>query len=249
VLEELRGAGGQLVTSRIAPHSWRIEGATACLRGLVKAGKIYLQDEASQLVAHVLDARPGERILDACAAPGSKTTHIATMTPEISLIVAGDLYEHRLRVVLEAGARQGIERLRAVAHDAETALPFEAGTFNRVLVDAPCTGTGTLRRNPEIRWRITPEDISASSKRQTNILSNVARLLKRGGRLVYSTCSVEREENEDVISRFLHENAGFTQLTTNVRPGLRTVENEAARIWPHRDGADGFFIASFERRM
>jgi 16S rRNA (cytosine967-C5)-methyltransferase len=248
VLEELRAAGGRIVPSRIAPEAWRIEGAGASLREQARAGKVYLQDEASQLVAHVLAAQPGERVLDVCAAPGSKTTHIATMTPGISMIVAGDLYEHRLRVVVEAGARQGIKRLRVVAHDAETALPFDAGSFERVLVDAPCTGTGTLRRNPEIRTRITARDISALSESQQSILSNAALMLRRGGRLVYSTCSVEREENEDVVSRFLAENTDFRPSPLSVPASLQTDDNAAARIWPHRDGADGFFIAAFEHR-
>ncbi len=247
VLDDLCAAGGVISRSQIAPEAWRIEGAGGDLRRLAREGKIYLQDEASQLVAHVLDARKGERVLDVCAAPGSKTTHIATMTPAISLIVAGDVHEHRLRTVLEAGARQEIKTLRAVVHDAETALPFAENSFDRVLVDAPCTGTGTLRRNPEIRWRITNQDISELSMRQQRILGQSAMMVKRGGRLVYSTCSVEREENEEVVARFLDGNADFKQISLAI-PATLTVDNGAARIWPHRDGADGFFIASFERR-
>jgi 16S rRNA (cytosine967-C5)-methyltransferase len=247
VLEALRAAGGQLQRSRIAPDAWRIEGAGAPLRAFALAGKVYIQDEASQLVAHVLDAQGGERVLDVCAAPGSKTTHIAARTPGISLIVAGDVYEHRLRTVLVAGARHGIKTLHVVAHDAEAALPFAEGSFNRVLVDAPCTGTGTLRRNPEIRWRITAEDILELSRRQQRILSNAARMLGRGGRLVYSTCSVEREENEDVVSRFLYENSDFIQSPLGAVSSLRD-SGSAARIWPHKDGADGFYITCLERR-
>ncbi|MBA2732693.1 MAG: 16S rRNA (cytosine(967)-C(5))-methyltransferase RsmB, partial [Acidobacteria bacterium] len=155
ILEELRAAGGVLVSSEVAPNAWRIEGAGALQRQLVREGKIYLQDEASQLVAHVLDAQAGERVLDVCAAPGSKTTHVASRTPDLSLIVAGDLHEHRLRTVMEAGERQAIKTLQAMVHNAENALPFTENSFDRVLVDAPCTGTGTLRRNPEIRWRIS----------------------------------------------------------------------------------------------
>jgi 16S rRNA (cytosine967-C5)-methyltransferase len=247
VLDELRAADGVVSRSEIAPDAWRIEGAGAILRRLAREGKIYLQDEASQLVAHVLGARAGERVLDVCAAPGSKTTHIASRTPRLSLIVAGDVHEHRLLTVLEAGARQEIKQLRAVVHDAETALPFAENSFDRVLVDAPCTGTGTLRRNPEIRWRITNRDIFDLSRRQQRILCQSARMVKSGGRLVYSTCSVEREENEEVVARFLDENAGFKQLPLNVPTNLRQASG-AARIWPHRDGADGFFIACFERR-
>ncbi len=247
VLDELRAAGGTISPSQIAPDAWRIEGAGGVLRRLAREGKIYLQDEASQLVAHVLDAGAGERVLDVCAAPGSKTTHIATMTPGLSLIVAGDVHEHRLLTVLEACARQEIKTLRAVVHDAEIALPFAENSFDRVLVDAPCTGTGTLRRNPEIRWRITTRDIFDLSGRQQRILGQSAMMVKRGGRLVYSTCSVEREENEEVVARFLDENADFNQVPLAI-PANLTVDNGAARIWPHRHGADGFYIASFERR-
>jgi 16S rRNA (cytosine967-C5)-methyltransferase len=247
VLDELCAAGGALSPSEIAPGAWRIEGAGAVLRRLAREGKIYLQDEASQLVAHVLDAQAGERVLDVCAAPGSKTTHVATRTPELSLIVAGDVHEHRLRTVLEAGARQEIKTLRAVAHDAENALPFAERSFERVLVDAPCTGTGTLRRNPEIRWRITNRDIFDLSMRQERILNQSALMLKRGGRLVYSTCSVEREENEEVVARFLDQNADFKQVPLSLYANL-SGDDGAARIWPHKQGADGFFIAAFERR-
>jgi 16S rRNA (cytosine967-C5)-methyltransferase len=247
VLDELQAVGGVLLPSVITPDAWRIEGAGSLLRKLAREGKIYLQDEASQLVAHVLDAQAGERVLDVCAAPGSKTTHVATRTPEIELIVAGDVYEHRLRTVLEAGARQEIKTLRAVVHDAESSLPFAESSFDRVLVDAPCTGTGTLRRNPEIRWRITDRDINELSARQKRILGNAARMVRRGGRLVYSTCSVEPEENEEVVSGFLEENAEFRPLSLKM---LATPEGEGkgVRIWPHRQGAEGFFIASFERQ-
>jgi 16S rRNA (cytosine967-C5)-methyltransferase len=246
VLAELRAGSGRLVRSRIVPNAWRIEGAGTRLRALASAGKVYLQDEASQLVAHVLDAQAGERVLDVCAAPGSKTTHIATKTPGISLIVAGDVHEHRLRTVLEAGSRQGVETLRAVVHDGEADLPFAEGSFDRVLVDAPCTGTGTLRRNPEIRWRITAHDVQELSARQQRILSNAARLLRRGGRLVYSTCSVEPEENEHVLSRFLDENSDFRQSSLSMGESFERERLVPARIWPHKEGADGFFIASLE---
>jgi 16S rRNA (cytosine967-C5)-methyltransferase len=247
VLDELRAAGGFLVASQIVADAWRIEGAGGVLRKLAREGKIYLQDEASQLVAHVLDARKGERVLDVCAAPGSKTTHIATRAEGLSLIVAGDLHEHRLRTVLEAGARQEITSLRAVVHDAERALPFADGSFDRVLVDAPCSGTGTLRRNPEIRWRITNRDIKELTARQERILGQAARVVRNGGRLVYSTCSVEPEENEGVVARFLDQFANFKQLPVTAHARLSS-DGRAARIWPHRNGADGFFIACFERR-
>jgi 16S rRNA (cytosine967-C5)-methyltransferase len=244
-LDELRGAGGQLEASRVAPGAWRIAGASALLRRLAREGRVYIQDEASQLVAHVLGARAGERVLDACAAPGSKTTQIADSANDDALVVACDLYGHRLRTLLESCARQGLKGVRGVIHDAAQALPFAPQSFNRVLVDAPCTGTGTLRRNPEIRWRIRAEDVLALQAIQLRILRNSARAVRPGGRLVYSTCSVEPEENEEVVAQFLREASGWRPGEISV--GSLQSANGMARTWPQREGTDGFFIAAFER--
>ncbi len=249
LIEELRDAGLSLAPSRVAPGAWRVEGgAGARLRGLASEGKIYLQDEASQLVAHILGARAGERVLDACAAPGSKTTHAAALAGDRALFVAGDLYEHRLRTVAETCARLGVRSVRAVALDAERALPFADGAFDRVLVDAPCTGTGTLRHNPEIRRRLALENIRELSEVQSRILSEAARVVRPGGRLVYSTCSVEREENEEVIDRFLNTHAEFSQLTATPAPPEILLPSGAARTWPQRDDVDGFFVAALGRK-
>jgi ubiquinone/menaquinone biosynthesis C-methylase UbiE len=155
------------------------------LRALAHEGVVYTQDEASQLVGRVVGAREGERVLDVCAAPGSKATQVAVLTGDRAEIVAGDLYDHRLRVVVESAARQGIENVAVVAFDAEgAALPFVEKSFDRVLVDAPCTGTGTLRHNPEIRWRLAFSDIAELAARQSLILANAARVVRPGGRLV-----------------------------------------------------------------
>lgn len=249
VLEELRAKGGELSPSRIAQSAWRIHGAGALVRRLAQEGLIYIQDEASQLVAQVLDAKARDSVLDVCAAPGSKTTHIADRAERLKVIVAGDLYEHRLRAVLESAGRQGARSVRCVAYDATRALPFAESSFDRVLVDAPCTGTGTLRRNPEIRWRISEPDIRDLSLRQRAILQSASRMVRPdGGRLIYSTCSVEPEENESVVASFLEEEgAAFRQVSVPVPEGLLSAGG-AARTWPQRDRADGFFIAAFERR-
>jgi 16S rRNA (cytosine967-C5)-methyltransferase len=247
VLNELRGAGGNLKPSQIAPDAWRIEGAAKLLREMAHDGRVYIQDEASQLVAHALDAQAHDRVLDVCAAPGSKTTHLATKTPRPTFIVAGDLYEHRLRTVIEAGARQGTSLIRAVVFDAAAALPLRDQSFERVLVDAPCTGTGTLRRNPEIRWRITNQDIAELAARQQRILANASKMVRRGGLLVYSTCSIEPEENEAIVAAFLSENDAFRQIRMPQLAPFETASG-AARTWPHKGGADGFFIAAVERK-
>ena len=252
ILDALRSAEAVLQPSEITPLAWRITGAGSLLRELALDGRIYIQDEASQLVAHVLAARAGDRVLDVCAAPGGKTTHIAKLTrpessPAKSFLVAGDLHGHRLRTIVSAAAAQHLHNIHCVTLDALQALPFHAAVFDRVLVDAPCTGTGTLRRNPEIRWRISPGDIGDLANRQIRILLNAAQMVRPGGRLVYSTCSVEPEENEQVISRFIEETSGFEPLVLSVNPSLLTGSG-AARVWPHKDGADGFFMAAFERR-
>ena len=251
IIEKLRQAGVIAEQSRVAPGGWRVRGAAGgtILRELASEGLIYIQDEASQLVAQMLGARGGERVLDVCAAPGSKTTHLAALAGDEAMIVAGDVYQHRLRLVREAAERQNLTSVRLLAFDAELSLPFAEESFDRVLVDAPCTGTGTLRHNPEIRWRISNRDITELAARQKKILGNAARVVRRGGRLVYSTCSIEREENECVVEEFLTRNINFRQIAVSASPASPHVMEEAGgvRTWPHRDDVDGFFMGAFER--
>ncbi|HEX7312626.1 MAG TPA: 16S rRNA (cytosine(967)-C(5))-methyltransferase RsmB [Pyrinomonadaceae bacterium] len=249
LIEKLRAEGLTIAPSRVAPGGWRVEGgAGASLRGLAAEGLVYMQDEASQLVAHVLGAMPCERVLDACAAPGSKTTHIAALAGGRALVVAGDLHRSRLRLVAETCARLGVVGVMPVALNAEAALPFADESFDRVLVDAPCTGTGTLRHNPEIRWRLSLESFNELPVVQSRILSEAARVLRRGGRLVYSTCSVEREENEEVVAAFLQSHTDFKQVEATPAPAALLLPTGAARTWPQRDDVDGFFVAALERK-
>jgi 16S rRNA (cytosine967-C5)-methyltransferase len=245
VLTSLRAAGARLVQSDIAPNSWKVLGGGVELRELTEKGNIYIQDEASQLVPHLLDVQPYQIVLDACAAPGSKTTLIAGLADDRARIFAGDLNTARLRLVGQAAGMQGLRSIQSVALDAEN-LPFLPRSFDRVLVDAPCSGTGTLRRNPEIRWRITNADVSALSHQQLRILESASRTLKPGGRLIYSTCSVEKDENELVVERFLKHHPEFFPISPSV--GSQSVSEQGCiRIWPHLDGADGFFAAAIER--
>lgn len=229
ILSKLTAAGATLESSHVADGAWRVSGATALLRELSAAGEIYLQDEASQLVAQVLDAQPGERVLDLCAAPGGKTTLIADRTGDRALVVAADRSGPRMETVVTTTRLHQLEGVKPVILDAAEQLPFRPETFDRVLVDAPCSGTGTLRRNPEIRWRLSPSDFTTLAEQQKRILRNAFEMLKPGGRLVYSTCSVEQEENEEVIAE------------------CRLWPINTIRTWPNRDGCDGFFIAAFEK--
>jgi 16S rRNA (cytosine967-C5)-methyltransferase len=246
-IERLRAAGAQLVPSQVADGAWRITGAGRLLGELAACGEIYLQDEASQLVALLLDVQPRERVLDLCAAPGSKTTQIADLSHDSAVIVASDLHEHRLRTLISAAQLQHVKSIQAVALNGLQALPFAESSFDRVLVDAPCSGTGTLRRNPEIRWRISPADIEDLAGRQAQLLSNAAIGVKPGGRLIYSTCSVEPEENEEVVKSFLENNRTFNPVSITLAGGRQAAEG-ALRTWPHREGTDGFFISVLERK-
>ena len=247
VCERLRQAGAELVPSKVARSAWRICGAGSLLAELAAAGEVYVQDEASQLIAAVLEVKPGQRVLDVCSAPGSKTTQIADITEDSATIVAADVHEHRLRTVVSSAKLHGLDSIHCVALDGLRPLPFPESSFDRVLVDAPCSGTGTLRRNPEIRWRISPADIDDLSGRQRQLLANAARVVKPGGRLVYSTCSVEPEENEAVVQAFLEGNRNFRLDELALDSSLITSAG-MARTWPHREGADGFFICAFEKK-
>jgi 16S rRNA (cytosine967-C5)-methyltransferase len=231
ILSKLSAAGAALESSDVVDGGWRVSGATALLRELSAAGEIYLQDEASQLVAQLVDAKRGERVLDVCAAPGGKTTMIADRSGDGAFVVAGDRSVIRMETVVATTRLHQLEGIRPVILDAAEQLPFWPRTFDKVLVDAPCSGTGTLRRNPEIRWRLTPDDIGVLVEQQKRILNRALEMVKPGGRLVYSTCSVEREENEDVIEIVSDQFRIF----------------ETVRTWPHREGSDGFFVAAAER--
>ena len=247
VIDLLRSSGADIFASKVTKGAWRVSGTGNLLRELASGGQVYIQDEASQLVAEVVDAKSGDRVLDVCAAPGSKTTQIADRAADSAHVVASDLREHRLHTVAETAKLHSLRSISCVALDGLLPLPFKENSFDRVLVDAPCSGTGTLRRNPEIRWRISAEDIRDLATRQRQLLFNASRVVRPGGRLVYSTCSVEPEENEEVVRAFFEGNDEFEQLELPVNPWLITASG-AVRTWPHRGGTDGFFIAAFERK-
>lgn len=241
VISRLTAAGAKLAQSSIAPGAWRINGATALLRELATSGQIYIQDEASQLVAQSLNVQTGQRVLDLCAAPGGKTTLIADRVNDDATIIANDYSPVRLETLGRSIAKQQLRSIQLMVVDAGSELPFPPDSFDRVLVDAPCSGTGTLRHNPEIRWRLTPADIEELAQQQQKFLRNVANVVRPGGRLLYSTCSVETEENEDVVRAFLEDDRRFVPAPVS-SDGATTL-----RTWPQTEGCDGFFMAAFER--
>lgn len=215
-----------------------------------KEGRFMVQDEAAQLVSLLLDPRPGETVLDACAAPGGKTTHLAELMHDQGTIIALDSRRDRLPKISENASRLGISIIRPVLGDAAA---FREGTFDRVLVDAPCSGLGVLRRHPDGRWTKTEATLREKNVIQLHILSNCASLVRPGGTVVYSTCTTEPEENEDVVSHFLANNAVFSVDTA---PPCRIEQSQPPlldsngffRTFPSTTDMDGFFAVRLIRQ-
>ncbi len=223
------------------------ESNTVKLLSAAAAGEIYIQDEGSQMVAAAVKFSKDERFLDLCAAPGSKFTQIAGR-PKLgtTMLVAGDLHSHRLRFLRENCKNQSLDRLNIVQFDAEKAIPFASDSFDTILIDAPCSGTGTVRHNPEIRYSLEPTDFAELSRKQLRLIQNASKLVRPGGNIIYSTCSLESEENEQVANAFLAEAFEFIKAKPNV-PDRFIDPDGFARTLPYRDNMDGFFIASFEK--
>lgn len=213
----------------------------------LQQGYAQVQDESSMLVAHVVDPQPNELILDICSAPGGKATHMAALMKDMGRIIALDIYDHKLQRVQENAQRLGITCIETVNMDARDAWKEYAGRADKVLVDAPCSGLGVLRRKVDSRWRKTPEMLKELPKLQLEILRSGAASVKTGGILVYSTCTIAREENQDVIKSFLEGADNFELLNAGQRlPIIR--DEEMVQLYPQRDGTDGFFIACMRRK-
>jgi 16S rRNA (cytosine967-C5)-methyltransferase len=204
------------------------------------------QSRASMLVARVLDPQPGERVLDLCAAPGAKTTHIAALMRNEGSVVAVEADTRRAEAARDNCERLGASVVEVVVGDA--AEPAFGTGFDRVLVDPPCSDLGTLQSRPDVRWRKTAEQVDQLGAVQRRILDAGAAALRPGGKLVYSTCTVSRHENEVQMEEFLERHPNFRACDLSRRhPTLASAATPAAlQTLPHRDQTDGFFIAAFE---
>jgi len=224
----------------VVPGAWEARGPA--LARLAADGVVYVQDQGSQLVAHL--ASSAGLVLDACAAPGGKTTLISDLGGAGSRVIAAEVSLSRLRTLSILVRRWGSPNVTVVGADA-LRPPFRSG-FDAVLLDAPCTGLGTLGRNPDIKWHLTRADVLRHARRQRELLFSVAGLVKPGGRLVYSVCSTEREEGEDVVEGFLHDQSSFQPAPLPAWT-MPFAHGSFLRTLPERDGGDGFFVAALER--
>ncbi len=209
-------------------------------------GLIRIQDEASQLIALLLSPEPGESLLDLCAGTGGKTLHLAALMENRGRVTAVDLHPDKLRQLQEEAGRLGMTIVEAYVADAAAPPETFRGFFDRVLLDAPCSGLGTLRRNPEIRWRLAPADIEKCSQIQRRLLRSAADCVRPGGRLVYSVCTVIPEENEAVIEDLLNGRPDFALIRSTAAQGIPPALIDDAglfRTFPYRHGMDGFFAA------
>jgi 16S rRNA (cytosine967-C5)-methyltransferase len=245
--EELRQHGFGVKETIFSPDGLIISNPKISLRetDCYTSGRIQFQDEASQLIAHLVSPKPGENVLDICAGMGGKTTHLASIMENRGRIVACDISEKKINDLHKNASRLNAAIVDTRVVDARE-RPGKASLekFDRILIDAPCTGLGTLRRNPEIKWRACPEDAEKCSILQMLILENAAPCLKRGGYLIYSTCTITKEENEAVIEDFTDRHPDFicNRPPDEIHSAL-VDDHGYFRSYPHRHGTDGFFGA------
>lgn len=251
--EALAAEGIEARPTALSPLGLRVKGRPPVVTGAsFRGGLVEVQDEGSQLVALLADARPGMRVADYCAGAGGKTLVMAAAMENRGAVVACDVSAPRLEHAVKRLRRAGISNVTRRILDAEARkwLKRAAGTFDRVLVDAPCTGTGTWRRNPDARWTLTPDDLAELTAKQAGIMDAAARLVKPGGRLVYATCSLLPEENEAQMEAFLARQPDFAPLAMDEvwqaalggRPPAEARVGPWLRLTPARAGTDGFFV-------
>ena len=263
VQKELARAAIKSVATPYSPWGLRIEGKPALTKlDAFTRGAIEVQDEGSQLLALLLDAKRGEMVVDFCAGAGGKTLAIGATMRSTGRLYAFDVSAHRLDALKPRMARSGLSNIHpaAIAHERDERIKRLAGKIDRVLVDAPCSGLGTLRRNPDLKWRQSAKAVQELVVKQAAILDSAARLLKPGGRLVYATCSILPQENEAIAEAFTAAHPDFLPLDAGEVLGQLKVEQAASlcsggetgtaylRMWPHRHQTDGFFAAVWTRK-
>jgi 16S rRNA (cytosine967-C5)-methyltransferase len=262
VQKELAAAGIQSTPTPYSPLGLRVQGKPNLGKlECFTRGAFEVQDEGSQLLALLLDAKRGEMVVDFCAGAGGKTLAIGAAMRSTGRLYAFDTSAHRLEALKPRLARSGLSNVHpaAIAHARDDRVKRLAGKIDRVLVDAPCSGLGTLKRNPDLKWRQSLKAVQEMAVLQAEILQNAARMLKPGGRLVYATCSLLPEENEAIAQAFSASHSDFVPLEVGALLTELKIETAAKlcsggetgqkylRLWPHRHQTDGFFAAAWQR--
>lgn len=254
LLKGLVESGYRAEACRFSPHGVRLAGKPALQKHpLFLSGGFEVQDEGSQLLGFLVQPRRGELVVDFCAGAGGKTLQLGAMMRSTGRLYAFDVAERRLAKLKPRIARSGLSNVHPVliAHERDAKVKRLSGKADRVLVDAPCSGLGTLRRNPDLKWRQSPESVAEMVVKQTAILESAARLVKPGGRLVYATCSLLLDENDGIVDAFLAAHADFQQIDASAvleKQGIAIDCGSRLNLLPHIHDTDGFFAAVLERR-
>jgi len=253
VVSQLQVAGLAAAPTPYSPLGIRVQGRPALEQHpLYRDGTVEVQDEGSQLLGLLLAPRRREMVADFCAGAGGKTLLLGALMRSEGRLYAFDVSAPRIRRLHARLARSGLSNVQpeAIAHENDTRLKRLARKLDRVLVDAPCTGLGTLRRNPDLKWRQSPHDLEALRAKQRAILESASRLVKAGGKLMYATCSILPEENDAIVDDFLASHPEFEQRDAReelARQDIALDTGPRLRLWPHRHATDGFFAALLER--
>ncbi|MED3624276.1 16S rRNA (cytosine(967)-C(5))-methyltransferase RsmB [Neobacillus thermocopriae] len=250
----LEKEGFQIEKSPVIPEAIKVLKGNLAFSKAFKEGLLTIQDESSMLVAHALGIEQNELILDACAAPGGKTTHIAEILNDTGEVISLDLHEHKVKLINENASRLGLSNVKPMVMDSRQAVcHFKKESFDKVLLDAPCSGLGVMRRKPDMKYTKKEQDVYQLSQIQQDLLSAVAPLVKKGGTLVYSTCTVDKEENEQNVRRFLQDHPEFEgyysfikRMPEAVQPLINGFD---LQIFPQDFGSDGFYIAVLKRKV
>lgn len=250
----LKAEGFQVEISPILPEAIKALRGNLATSNAFKQGLLTIQDESSMLVAHALDIHSDEKVLDACAAPGGKSTHIAEKLNLTGSVISLDLHEHKVKLIAANAERLGLENIKTKALDSRKVQEqFANESFDKILLDAPCSGLGVMRRKPDMKYTKKAEDLNRLQSIQLDLLDAVAPLLKNGGILVYSTCTIDKEENTRVVEKFLHTHSEFIgdddakeRMPVAIQP---LVERFSLQLLPQDIGSDGFYIACLRKRV